>query len=108
MSKKQTIFRAPKNAMNPYVMISNELIQDSELSFRAKGIMAYILSRPDCWQVTIRDLMKHGKEGRDAIYKGLKELVQYGYLEQHVSVAKEEYGTINIVYMNDLVEIECV
>ncbi|MCR4314340.1 MAG: hypothetical protein NUV84_03780, partial [Candidatus Uhrbacteria bacterium] len=44
------------------------------LSYKAKGILTYILSRPDGWEVNITDLKNHGKEGAAALRTGLREL----------------------------------
>lgn len=83
MSKKQTVFRVAKNRDNPYVMLNKLFLEHPKLSFRAKGILAYLLSKPDHWKLAVSDLMNHGKEGRDAIYAALKNLIENGFL-QHV------------------------
>lgn len=75
-----TIIRTVKKSQ--YVTINNSVFTDSRLSWKAKGIMGYLLSRPDNWKVIIGDLVKQSKDGRDAVYSGLKELKKYGYLEQ--------------------------
>lgn len=80
---KQMIFRVAKNRDNPYVMINKKILENKELSFRAKGVLGYILTKPDTWKVCIRDIVNNGKEGRDAVYSGIKELIQLGYI-QHV------------------------
>lgn len=72
--RPSTIFRVVKSKDNPYVMIDKRPIDNPELSFKAKGILTYLMSRPDGWEVNITDLMKHGKEGAAAIRTGLREL----------------------------------
>lgn len=80
---KQTVFRVAKNKDNPYVMLNKSFLEHPELSYRAKGILSYILSKPDHWRLAVSDLIKHGKEGRDAIYSTLKELIRHGFM-QHI------------------------
>lgn len=63
-----------------YVSIENSMFEDAELSYRAKGVLGYLLSKPDDWIVRISDLTKRGKEGRDAIYTALNELKDLKYL----------------------------
>ncbi len=77
----KTIIRTIKKTQ--YVTINNSVFTDSRLSWKAKGIMGYLLSRPDDWKVIIGNLVKQSKDGRDAVYSGLKELKEYGYLEHH-------------------------
>lgn len=69
-----TIYRVVKNKDNPYVMIDRRPVDNPDLSFKAKGILTYLLSRPDGWEVSVADLIKHGIEGEAAIRSGLKEL----------------------------------
>lgn len=75
-----SIIRVNKNKDNPYVMINKGFLEDSNLSFKAKGILTYLLSKPDNWTCQVKDLQNKGKDGRDSIYNGLKELREHGYL----------------------------
>lgn len=76
-----TIIRAQRpNAR--FAIIRNEVLQDERLSFRARGVLASILSRPDNWRCSAWDLATEGREGRRAILTALTELETYGYLER--------------------------
>lgn len=64
-----------------YTVIQNSALQDSHLSFRARGILGALLSYPDDWQVSIAHLEKQSpREGRDAIKSAIGELESAGYL----------------------------
>jgi len=65
---------------HPYVQIDKTALEDSRLSFRAKGLHAYLLSRPDEWNPNREHLATVSTEGRDAVAKALKELELAGYL----------------------------
>jgi hypothetical protein len=82
-SNQNGIIRVQKDKSNPYVMMNKGFLNDERLSFKAKGILAYLLSKPDNWQVRVSDLVKHSPEGRTAIYSGLNELKEFGYLERY-------------------------
>ncbi len=44
-------------------------------------MLAYLLSRPDNWQVRVKDLQRRGHLGRDGTYKLINELCSAGYME---------------------------
>ena len=78
--RPSTIYRVVKNKDNPYVMIDRRPVDNPSLSFKAKGILTYLLSRPDGWEVSVADLIKHGTEGEAAVRSGLKELKEAGHM----------------------------
>lgn len=78
--RDSTIFRVKKSPDNPYVTIDRRPINNPKLSFKAKGILTYLLSRPDGWEVNVPDLVNHGTDGPAAIRAGLKELRDCGHI----------------------------
>jgi hypothetical protein len=90
-----TIFRTIKNKDNPYVMIDRRPIDNPKLSFKAKGILTYLLSRPDGWEVNLIDLANRSTEGLSAIKSGAKELKEAGHLK-HAGTrnADGQFGTV--------------
>jgi hypothetical protein len=84
---------------NTYVTIENSMFHDSNISWKAKGILGYLLTKPDGWKVRVKDLMKNGNEGERAIRSGLKELQEFGYLAYYRT---RENGTFSgIVWIYD-------
>ena len=76
-----TIIRAER-PNSKFAIIRNEVLQDERLSFRARGVLASILSRPDNWRCSAWDLATEGREGRRAILTALTELEDFGYLKR--------------------------
>jgi hypothetical protein len=76
-----TIQRTPRPQSN-FTILSNEILRDNRLSFRARGILASVLSRPDNWRTSADSLANESIEGRGAILTALKELETLGYLER--------------------------
>lgn len=72
-----------------YTIISNVGMRDDNLSLKAKGLLAYMLTLPDDWTFYEQELVKHSKDGRDSHRSALKELQDHGYL---VKVQKNENG----------------
>lgn len=62
-----------------FVQIPNKLFEDPNLSAKAKGVMGYLLSRPDEWEFHINDLNNKFADGKDGLYSAIKELVEQKY-----------------------------
>lgn len=80
--KSKTIFRTIKNEENPFVMIDRRPIENPILSWKAKGILAYLLSRPDNWTVRLGDLIKRSPDGVHAVRGAIKELQKAGHVRR--------------------------
>ena len=65
-----------------FVVLDKTGLEDPELSFKAKGLLAYLLSKPDNWYCYSKHLAKVGPDGISAVRTGLKELREQGYLEK--------------------------
>ena len=76
---QQTIQRI-KNKTENYTIVSNEIFRRPDVSARAKGIYAYIMTLPDDWKLYKSELYTHFSEGRDAIDRAFKELETLGYI----------------------------
>ena len=60
--------------------IDLDYTKDANLSWGAKGLLTYILGRPDDWILRPFDLQRKSKEKRDAIKTYTKELCAAGYI----------------------------
>ena len=63
-----------------WTTVDNAWVKDVTLSAKAKGILLYILSLPDDWDLHINELVTHFTDGEKGIRSGLKELSDKGYL----------------------------
>lgn len=73
-----TIIRTPHDDTRPYFSMSRTTAQDRSLSWEARGVLAYLLSKPSDWQIIIADLKQNC--GRDKVRNILDELKIHGYL----------------------------
>lgn len=55
-------------------------VKDSTLSAKARGILIYLLSLPDDWDLHIAELVTHFTDGEKSIRAGMKELTDKGYV----------------------------
>jgi len=103
----ENIYRVVKNASNRFTQITNELIENKNLSFKAKGIMAYILSKPDDWQVYEVDIINHATDGKTAVSNGVKELIEENYIKREMKRNDKgqfkgyNYTVYEVPYNND-------
>lgn len=74
-----SIVRTPR-PQSDFLIISNAVVRDENLSYRARGVLIDLLSRPDNWTTNADAIARRGKEGRDAIRTVLIELETAGYL----------------------------
>lgn len=56
------------------MIVDQKAIEDLRLSWAARGLLAYLLSRPNDWEVLVKDLVKRGNLKRDGILALLKQL----------------------------------
>lgn len=90
---EKKILRISKDRENPYVMINKNVMQDDRLSWKARGLMGYLLSLPDDWTIYLEELQKHSqKDGRDSLASGIKELIEHGYIVREVAREKGRFS----------------
>ena len=65
-----------------FTVIHNELIEDTRLSWKARGLLVYLLSKPDHWRTTTAYLASQGADGIDSVKSGMRELEFYGYVRR--------------------------
>lgn len=88
------------NRQTNYTVIDNRVFADHQLSFAAIGLLGYLLSKPDNWQVSVNQLIgaTEGTEKqskRDAVLKLLEELKAKGFVQMK---RKAEGGVDYIVF----------
>lgn len=85
------IKRSKRNT--PFVLLNKESLQDKSISWQAKGLLAYLLSLPDDWQILVVDLANRSTNGKDSTAAILNELIKAGYIErQKIKDEKNRFG----------------
>ncbi|WP_155590908.1 DnaD domain protein [Lysinibacillus cavernae] len=74
------IYRVTKK--ENFVVLDKGFLNDDQLSWKAKGLLAYMLSLPDDWSFSLSDLATRSKCGREATASIVDELIQAGYLQK--------------------------
>ncbi|OAD21602.1 Phage replication protein, partial [Candidatus Thiomargarita nelsonii] len=93
------IIRLVKNTN--FVQIDNRSFENQGLSWKAKGILGYLLSRPDNWIIQLSQLIAQSTDGQAAVQTALKELEGEGYLKrQRIKNEKGQIQWEKIIYEN--------
>lgn len=86
-----------KTKQDYFAQIPNKILNDDSISWKAKGLLCYLLSKPENWRSNYLDIMKHsprkenGKytDGEISLRTIMKELVSNGYAKKEVIVDKD-------------------
>ncbi|WP_339231132.1 hypothetical protein MHH62_14060 [Pseudomonas sp. FSL L8-0168] len=81
-----SIIRAPRPEANFY-MLSKSISEDARLSWAARGLLVFLLGKPDHWAVSVTHLRNETSKsskptGRDGVYGLLQELIIAGYVQR--------------------------
>ena len=64
-----------------FTVLDNTFIKDTRLSWKAKGLMTYLLSLPDDWTIHLSEIEQHATDGKSALRSAINELKEFGYLK---------------------------
>lgn len=65
-----------------FTVVQNEMLEDPRIGMKAKGLLTYLLGKPEDWVVHVSQLAAIGPDGKKSMYAGIKELVDAGYIEK--------------------------
>jgi hypothetical protein len=88
-----------KRIDGPYTVIGNAAAQDSQISWKAKGLLVYLLSLPKDWNIRISELAAHATDGYDSTKRAMDELLAAGYIQRSSRVRKPDGKLGDYVYL---------
>lgn len=68
-----------RKRQTPFVQIDSKSVNNEDLSLRSIGLLAWLLDKPEGWDVRSEAIAKKTKEGRGAIRTALHELAAVGH-----------------------------
>lgn len=71
-----------KDERQPFTTLPNSFIQNTTLSWKARGLFLYLYSLPDDWEFYQKEISKHATDGLDSTRAGLIELEKAGYISK--------------------------
>ncbi len=79
-----------------FTTIGNVLFEDDRLALDELGLMAWLRSRPNDWEVRRPALMRRFKVGRDGLRRIMRSLLRYGWMRAEVT--RLSNGAVHIIY----------
>lgn len=89
-----SVFRINKS--KNYTVMSNYHLRDKKLSFKAKGMLSYMLSLPDDWDYSLQGLSKASKDNITSIKSTIEELKTTQYLK--ITKERDKMGRFTYIY----------
>lgn len=80
-----------------FTVLYNVVLENPKLSFKAKGLWAYCMSRPNDWQFHVSHLATVSKNGVDSVYAALKELIAEGLVQKVQKNEKGKFGPVDYI-----------
>lgn len=80
---------------DPFVRLDKGIVFDSNISWKAKGILCYAFSRPTSWSFYFDEMVKYSRDGADSLRSGLKELEEAGYLHRTIKQKTDGSGQLS-------------
>ena len=81
------IIRTVKDKRGKYEKIDHRPLEDERLSYAARGVLGYLLTKPPGWKIQPEDLLRRQPEarrlGRDGVRAVFRELISFGYMSRH-------------------------
>lgn len=74
-----------------YTVMSNYHLQEKNLSYKAKGLLSFMLSLPEDWDYSLNGLVAVSKESKKAIRNIINELIENGYVVREQGRGEKGY-----------------
>ena len=93
------------NREHSYTIVSNKVYDKNQLSWQAMGLLGYLLTKPDNWQVMVAELVNVTKDtkkptGPNGVYNIINELKEKGF----ISVRKNSDGSTDYTVYDEPIQ----
>jgi uncharacterized phage protein (TIGR02220 family) len=97
--------RKDSERKRPFVVVDKQFVNRKDLSWKAKGILLYLMSLPENWKLSMEDLKNRATDGAAALRTGIKELEEKKYFKK-ISIRDHKGKIIKWEYIFDEIPIE--
>jgi len=83
---EETVLRQHRHDRN-FIIIDNDVVDDARLTWAARGVHHYMLTRPRDWRFSADRIAEQSPQGRKVVLSALRELELAGYLRRDITQA---------------------
>ncbi|SRR5690625_193069 len=99
-----TIYRNVRKT--DFTQINNSMLWEKELTLQAKGLLSIFLSNSNDWDLNMKEIINRSKNGRDAHYKIVKELIEKGYFARIETNGSNGFESMQYLFSDNPKDIE--
>jgi DnaD/phage-associated family protein len=89
-----------------FTTIINSMLDDPDLSLQAKGLLSIFLSNSNDWEIHMKEIIKRSKNGRDAHYKAINELIENGYFFRTQVMEKGKFKEMIYIFSDSKDDVQ--
>ncbi|MFM6139144.1 MAG: helix-turn-helix domain-containing protein, partial [Sphaerospermopsis kisseleviana] len=86
-----------KRKKNNFSIIDNTGLIDPDLTWKETGLLAFLMTKPDDWEVSIKSLSNNKQDKRDSVATAIAGLQKKGYVYRKDS--RDEKGRFKVEYL---------
>lgn len=98
------VIRVQHDHEKTFVQVSRELLKDTSIDLQAKGLLVFMLDKPDNWNVRPRDLAWELKVSKNTVYRILEKLISAHYVARTDIRRRKPDGTFEQASIYDVYE----
>ena len=98
--------RIKRNKSDNYTHMCNLIMREKNISLKAKGLYAMVMSLPDEWVFSVDGMVAISKEESGAIYTAIKELISEGYCKRQMVVEKGRFVGCEYTFYEEKQKVE--
>lgn len=92
-----------KGSSENFMIMQRDPLQRADLTMKAKGLLAYLMTLPQDWVIYRTELVAHFKDGKDGVFSALNELIEAGYIvREQQRGAHGKFSKVNYIASDTL------
>jgi hypothetical protein len=82
-----------KKRESGYTLMSNNHLNNKKLSLKSKGLLSFMLSKPNSWDFSVMGLVSQLKESKTSVMSSINELIDLRYVKRLQNKVDGKFST---------------